>query len=74
MAGETFLGKKVSLVKEVGSGSRGGGEWRESAEAEKRSLEESLGGLLKAEVRQPEQALVTGEGLVARPRVSTERH
>lgn len=51
----------------------GGGEWRERQRLRREAWRRARR-LLKAEVRQPEQALVTGEGLVARPRVSTERH
>lgn len=59
------MGKKVSLVKEVGSGSCGRGEWRERQRL-RRAAQRRARKLLKAEVRLPEQALVTGEGLVAR--------
>lgn len=43
----------------------GGGEWRERQRL-RRAAWRRARRLLKAEVRQPEQALVTGEGLVAR--------
>ena len=62
-----LLGKTVSLVEEVGSGSRGRGEWRKRQRL-RRAARRRARKLLQAELRRPEQAVVAGEGPVARGR------